>query len=104
MIVQLVWCGGVAGCRLREPEPVQTGLLSKLGAGFQYSGRTEYQTRQAAALIDRPAPDFDRTVNKRFTNSRSIDGGTVRRHFHSVLALYEACSHVNTTYSCRYNS
>jgi len=63
------------GCRLREPEPVQTGLLSKLGAGFQYSGRTEYQTRQAAALIDRPAPDFDRTINKRFTNSRSIDGG-----------------------------
>lgn len=71
------------GCRLREPEPAQTGFLSKLGAGFQYSGRTEYQTRQAAALIDRPAPDFDRTINKRFTNSRSIDGGFPVLQYHS---------------------
>ena len=71
------------GCRLREPEPAQHGLLSKLGTGFQYSGRTEYQTRQAAALIDRPAPDFDRTINKRFTNSRSIDGGFTLRSIHT---------------------
>jgi len=76
------------GCRLREPEPAQHGLLSKLGAGFQYSGRTEYQTRQAAALIDRPAPDFDRTINKGFTNSRSIDGGLV---FPSVTTQCRGC-------------
>jgi hypothetical protein len=63
--------------RLREPEPPQHGILSKLGTGFQYSGRTEYQTRQAAALIDRPAPNFDRTVNKHLSGSRSIDGGEV---------------------------
>ena len=29
------------------------------------TGRTQYQTRQASALIDRPAPYFDRTLSKR---------------------------------------
>src|SRR6218665_1316843 len=62
-------------CRLREPEPPQHGLLFKIGSSFQYCGRTEYQTRQAAALIDRPGPSFDRTVNKRFSGSRSSDAG-----------------------------
>jgi len=66
--------------RLREPEPPQQGLLSKLGSSFQYTGRTEYQTRQAAILIDRPAPSFDRMASKRFVGSRSMDGGRATTH------------------------
>lgn len=43
-----------------------------LGSKFRYSGRTQAQTRQASALIDRPAPHFERTASKRA--SRSLDG------------------------------
>lgn len=62
--------------RLKEPEPPQkSGFFPRFGSKFRYSGRTQYQTRQSAALIDRPAPDFDRSASRRFTGSRSVDGG-----------------------------
>ncbi|KAG7242992.1 hypothetical protein INR49_017233 [Caranx melampygus] len=32
-----------------------------MGSKFRYSGRTQAQTRQASALIDRPAPHFERS-------------------------------------------
>jgi band 4.1-like protein 1/2/3 len=61
--------------RLMTPEPPQkVGLFPRLGSKFRYSGRTQYQTRQASALIDRPAPNFDRTLSKRQPGSRSVDG------------------------------
>lgn len=47
-----------------------------MGSKFRYSGRTQAQTRQASALIDRPAPYFERSSSKRYTMSRSLDGGT----------------------------
>lgn len=46
-----------------------------MGSKFRYSGRTQAQTRQASALIDRPAPYFERSSSKRYTMSRSLDGG-----------------------------
>lgn len=46
-----------------------------MGSKFRYSGRTQAQTRQASALIDRPAPFFERSSSKRYTMSRSLDGG-----------------------------
>ncbi len=56
------------------PEPPQkVGLFPRLGSKFRYSGRTQYQTRQASALIDRPAPQFERTLSKRQPGSRSVD-------------------------------
>jgi erythrocyte membrane protein band 4.1 len=62
--------------RLKEPETApKSGLFPRFGSKFRYSGRTQYQTRQAAAGIDRPAPDFDRSASRRFTGSRSMDGG-----------------------------
>ena len=61
--------------RLKEPETApKSGLFPRFGSKFRYSGRTQYQTRQAAASIDRPAPDFDRSASRRFTGSRSMDG------------------------------
>ncbi|XP_043108112.1 band 4.1-like protein 1 isoform X16 [Puntigrus tetrazona] len=59
--------------RLVSPEPPPKGFLV-MGSKFRYSGRTQAQTRQASALIDRPAPHFDRTTSKRYLLSRSLDG------------------------------
>ncbi|XP_061865467.1 band 4.1-like protein 1 isoform X5 [Colius striatus] len=59
--------------RLVSPEPPPKGFLV-MGSKFRYSGRTQAQTRQASALIDRPAPFFERSSSKRYTMSRSLDG------------------------------
>ncbi|XP_023211221.1 band 4.1-like protein 1, partial [Centruroides sculpturatus] len=62
--------------RLMSPEPTPKPRLffPRFGSKFRYSGRTQYQTRLASSLIDRPPPHFERTLsNKRFT-SRSMDG------------------------------
>ncbi|XP_068588869.1 band 4.1-like protein 1 isoform X6 [Cebidichthys violaceus] len=61
--------------RLVSPEPPPKGFLV-IGSKFRYSGRTQAQTRQASALIDRPAPQFDRSVSKRYMLPRSIDGAS----------------------------
>ncbi|XP_058498042.1 band 4.1-like protein 1 isoform X3 [Solea solea] len=61
--------------RLVSPEPPPKGFLV-IGSKFRYSGRTQAQTRQASALIDRPAPLFDRSVSKRHLLPRSIDGAS----------------------------
>uniref|UniRef100_A0A8B9TR11 Erythrocyte membrane protein band 4.1 like 3 n=1 Tax=Anas platyrhynchos TaxID=8839 RepID=A0A8B9TR11_ANAPL len=60
--------------RLLLPEAPPKKFLT-LGSKFRYSGRTQAQTRRASALIDRPAPYFERSSSKRYTMSRSLDGG-----------------------------
>ncbi|XP_028848675.1 band 4.1-like protein 1 isoform X2 [Denticeps clupeoides] len=62
--------------RLVSPEPPPKGFLV-IGSKFRYSGRTQAQTRQASALIDRPAPQFERSVSRRYLLSRSLDGASV---------------------------
>ncbi|XP_045836464.1 band 4.1-like protein 1 isoform X11 [Meles meles] len=64
--------------RLVSPEPPPKGFLV-MGSKFRYSGRTQAQTRQASALIDRPAPFFERSSSKRYTMSRSLDGAEFSR-------------------------
>ncbi|KGL82582.1 Protein 4.1, partial [Tinamus guttatus] len=59
--------------RLTSTEAIPKSRFLALGSKFRYSGRTQAQTRQASALIDRPAPRFERTASKRA--SRSLDGG-----------------------------
>ncbi|XP_016302788.1 band 4.1-like protein 1 isoform X1 [Sinocyclocheilus anshuiensis] len=59
--------------RLVSSEPPPKGFLV-MGSKFRYSGRTQAQTRQASALIDRPAPHFERSTSKRYLLSRSLDG------------------------------
>uniref|UniRef100_G3PD36 FERM domain-containing protein n=1 Tax=Gasterosteus aculeatus aculeatus TaxID=481459 RepID=G3PD36_GASAC len=63
--------------RLVSPEPPPKGFLV-MGSKFRYSGRTQAQTRQASALIDRPAPHFERSTSKRYLLSRSLDGEFTR--------------------------
>ncbi|XP_053563062.1 protein 4.1 isoform X2 [Bombina bombina] len=58
--------------RLTSAETIPKARLLSLGSKFRYSGRTQAQTRHASALIDRPAPQFERTASKRI--SRSLDG------------------------------
>lgn len=72
--------------RLVSPEPPPKGFLV-MGSKFRYSGRTQAQTRQASALIDRPAPFFERSSSKRYTMSRSLDGGTGTRRGHGDTPL-----------------
>ncbi|XP_022089759.1 band 4.1-like protein 3 isoform X7 [Acanthaster planci] len=59
--------------RLVSPEPPPKRTLFRLGSKFRYSGRTQFQTRQASATIDRDNPKFDRALSGRL--SRSMDGG-----------------------------
>ncbi|KAM9703691.1 band 4.1-like protein 2 isoform 13-T15 [Menidia menidia] len=61
--------------RLNAPEPPTKARFLTLGSKFRYSGRTQAQTRLASSLIDRPAPNFERTSSKRI--SRSLDGAPV---------------------------
>ncbi|XP_055956550.1 band 4.1-like protein 1 isoform X7 [Patella vulgata] len=62
--------------RLREPEqPKNNAVFPRLGSKFRYSGRTLYQTKHTAALLDRNEPAFER-VPRRATyqdRSRSMD-------------------------------
>lgn len=58
--------------RLNAPEAPTKARFLTLGSKFRYSGRTQAQTRTASSLIDRPAPNFERTSSKRI--SRSLDG------------------------------
>uniref|UniRef100_A0A8C2APX4 Si:dkey-178k16.1 n=1 Tax=Cyprinus carpio TaxID=7962 RepID=A0A8C2APX4_CYPCA len=70
--------------RLVSPEPPPKGFLV-IGSKFRYSGRTQAQTRQASALIDRPAPQFERSISRRYLLSRSIDGG---KYYSDAITKY----------------
>ncbi|POI33446.1 hypothetical protein CIB84_002802 [Bambusicola thoracicus] len=70
--------------RLTSTEAIPKSRFLALGSKFRYSGRTQAQTRQASAMIDRPAPQFERTASKRA--SRSLDGG----QWAALLCAYAA--------------
>ncbi|XP_055528959.1 protein 4.1 homolog isoform X3 [Wyeomyia smithii] len=58
--------------RLMTPEPTsKSGLFPRLGSKFRYSGRTHYETRKTP--VDRPAPDFKRSLTGKRLSSRSMD-------------------------------
>lgn len=58
--------------RLMTPETVESSLFPKLGSKFRYSGRTMYQTKKIS--VDRPAPQFERSLTGKRLTSRSMDG------------------------------
>ncbi|XP_060536727.1 protein 4.1 homolog isoform X2 [Cylas formicarius] len=58
--------------RLMSPEINQKySLFPRLGSKFRYSGRTHYETRKTP--IDRPAPQFERSLTGKRLTSRSMD-------------------------------
>uniref|UniRef100_UPI0037E9190E band 4.1-like protein 1 isoform X1 n=1 Tax=Semicossyphus pulcher TaxID=241346 RepID=UPI0037E9190E len=78
--------------RLVSPEPPPKGFLV-MGSKFRYSGRTQAQTRQASALIDRPAPHFERSTSKRYLLSRSLDGAEFSRPVSAMCENHDDLSH-----------
>ncbi|XP_038144951.1 protein 4.1-like isoform X1 [Cyprinodon tularosa] len=77
--------------RLVSPEPPPKGFLV-MGSKFRYSGRTQAQTRQASALIDRPAPHFERSASRRYLLSRSLDGAEFSRPVSSMCENHDGLS------------
>ncbi|XP_051272493.1 band 4.1-like protein 1 isoform X11 [Dicentrarchus labrax] len=77
--------------RLVSPEPPPKGFLV-MGSKFRYSGRTQAQTRQASALIDRPAPHFERSTSKRYLLSRSLDGAEFSRPVSAMCENHDGIS------------
>lgn len=91
--------------RLREPEPPSRGAFPLFGSRFRYSGRTQYQTRNAASTISRQAPSIDRssrrglrgptgtlegsrsgTLDRPGSRSGTLDRGTMRTSSEPLLS------------------
>ncbi|CAF1539350.1 unnamed protein product [Adineta ricciae] len=73
--------------RLRRPEETRKRpLLPRFNSTFRYTGTyTYHQTRQL--LLDRPNPDFERSISKRMSKSLNISANESNRQFphaHSV--------------------
>ncbi|XP_045637767.1 band 4.1-like protein 3 isoform X1 [Ursus americanus] len=81
--------------RLLLPEAPPKKFLT-LGSKFRYSGRTQAQTRRASALIDRPAPYFERSSSKRYTMSRSLDGASVNENHEIYMKDSVSAAEVGT--------
>uniref|UniRef100_A0A8C5QPP9 Erythrocyte membrane protein band 4.1 like 3 n=1 Tax=Leptobrachium leishanense TaxID=445787 RepID=A0A8C5QPP9_9ANUR len=81
--------------RLLLPEAPPKKFLT-LGSKFRYSGRTQAQTRRASALIDRPAPYFERSSSKRYTMSRSLDGASVNENHDMYMKDSVSAAEVGT--------
>ena len=69
--------------RLLSPEPVQKQkfIFPRFGSKFRYSGRTQYQTR--VSIIERPNPQFERSLSTKRTSTRSLQEGL----YHFCIAI-----------------
>lgn len=61
--------------RLMTPEePAKHRIsLPRFGSKFRYSGRTQYQSKQASMQIKRPPPEFQRTLSKTLNHSQLVN-------------------------------
>jgi hypothetical protein len=74
--------------RLRRPEEIRKRpVLPRFNSTFRYTGTyTYHQTRQL--LLDRPNPDFERSLSKRMTKSMEISDRSLPRP-HSVEPVFQ---------------
>lgn len=65
--------------RLTTPEePAKhRNLLPRFGSKFRYSGRTQFQSKQASMQIKRQPPEFERTLSTRNWANRAIQNGRI---------------------------
>lgn len=62
--------------RLREPEKGERRRFSMVGYKYRFTGRTQYQSQQAADQINRSSQSVNRVAGDRFTWDRTLDPGT----------------------------
>uniref|UniRef100_A0A1B6ILH4 Moesin/ezrin/radixin homolog 1 n=1 Tax=Homalodisca liturata TaxID=320908 RepID=A0A1B6ILH4_9HEMI len=78
--------------RLASPEPAtKAGLFPRLGSRFRYSGRTHFETKKTS--IERPAPQFERSLSGRRLTSRSMDALGVPRAEYNDASKRHTMSH-----------
>ncbi|OWA51919.1 Band 4.1-like protein 1 [Hypsibius exemplaris] len=58
-----------------EPSGYDTMRWPRLGSRFRYSGRTYSEAKASSEMIDRPAPEFNRTWSRRNPYSVSVEHG-----------------------------
>lgn len=63
--------------RLTSPEEPSKHRISlpRFGSKFRYSGRTQYQSKQASMQIKRQPPEFERTLSTRNWANKVIENG-----------------------------
>jgi len=61
--------------RLREPEKEERKRFSMIGYKYRFTGRTQYQSQQAAEQISRSSQSVNRVAGDRFTWDRTLDPG-----------------------------
>ncbi|CAF1149387.1 unnamed protein product [Rotaria sp. Silwood1] len=71
--------------RLRRPEEIRKRpIIPRFNSTFRYTGKyTYHQARQL--LLDRPNPDFERSLNKRMTKSLDASGIEINRPTKPVI-------------------
>ncbi|XP_054274134.1 protein 4.1 homolog isoform X3 [Macrosteles quadrilineatus] len=78
--------------RLATPEPPnKAGIFPRLGSRFRYSGRTHFETKRNP--IERPAPQFERSLSGRRLTSRSMDALGVPRTEYNDASKRHTMSH-----------
>ena len=66
--------------RLREPEKEERKRFSMIGYKYRFTGRTQYQSQQAAEQISRSSQSVNRVAGDRFTWDRTLDPGQSALH------------------------
>lgn len=77
--------------RLMSPEEPNKHrvLLPRFGSKFRYSGRTQYQSKQASMQIKRLPPEFQRTLSKSFNRSQNYEQPQINNKSQSQAKLQQ---------------
>jgi len=73
--------------RLREPEQGERKRFSMMGYKYRFTGRTQYQSQQAADQITRSTQSVNRVAGDRFTWDRTLDPGTLYNTMYAFRRL-----------------
>lgn len=74
--------------RLMSPEePAKhRNILPRFGSKFRYSGRTQYQSKQASLQIKRLPPEFQRTLSKSYNSQTMNNNNNNNQQDHNMKA------------------
>ena len=86
------WHTSVHVGRLRESHPEGRAMFSR--APYRYTGRTLYQTQNAAAQTNRN-PQFSRSAGGHVAGSRSMDNRMYLRYWFLLFCKIHSTSHLD---------